>query len=421
MSDTIDNVSQLVFPHTVPLSGLQRSERRQIKFSRPAAGPRPTITLRRDAHVDFAVPDLLRSHDEFWMTPFQSATWREAWNRTLGLASGIQPVTAIIADGARTVAILPLAIHRWRGLGVLTWHANDQGDYGAPIVRAGQLDYLAEIDGKAIIRQVGKEIGGIDLIYLPKQPRMIGAMRNPFILPGSMNYHVGAHAINFVEGESFEEFMARRRGAGTRRQLRKKQRALEALGKVEFGFIKDAQAARHMVHMCLDWKSAQLAQLGHWDPFRRPDIRDFIVEHFSRAAGRDTWVACLKLDGVPLAAAFGFASRKEWLLYQMSMDGARGAQCSPGTQLLLNLMSSCIEAGVGRLDLSLGDENYKFEWCDEHSELLISTLPLTVKGLAVNAVIKAQAVAQKWLASNERLYDLAKSLKRRLAGARLPA
>ena len=44
-----------------------------------------------------------------------------------------------------------------------------------------------------------------------------------------------------------------------------------------------------------------------------------------------------------------------------------------------------------------------------------------VKGRAVHAVIRARAAAQKWLASNERLYDMAKSLKRRLADARVPA
>ena len=83
-----------------------------------------------------------------------------------------------------------------------------------------------------------------------------------------------------------------------------------------------------------------------WHPFQSQEIRDFIVDHFSTATGKDTWVASLTLDGVPLAAAFGFASRKEWLLYQMSMDTDRGAQCSPGNQLLLNLISNCIEAGV---------------------------------------------------------------------------
>lgn len=421
MSDTTDKVAQLVFARTAPLSGLLSGERRRIAFAGLAAGPQLKITVRRGTESDFAAADLIRSNDEFWMTPFQNAAWRVAWNRTLGLAGGIQPVTAIISDGARTAAILPLAIRRSGGLGVLTWHANDQGDYGAPIMRVEQLGLSPKIDGKAIMRQIGKEIGGIDLIYLPKQPRMIGAEKNPFIFPGSMRHHAGAHAMNFVEGESFDSFMTRRRSSATRRQLRKKQRALEALGKVEFGFIKDRQAARRMVRLCLDWKSAQLAQLGHWDPFQRPDIRDFIIDHFSTAAGQDTWVACLTLDGVPLAAAFGFASRREWLLYQMSMDGDRGAQCSPGTQLLLNLISSCIEAGVGRLDLSLGDETYKFEWCDEHSDLLISTMPLTIKGLAVHAAIKARAAAQKWLASNERLYDMAKSLKRRLADGRMPA
>ncbi len=397
-----------------------------MKYESPLAKSRfenkplnPAITIRLGSRSGYIAEDIIRRRTEVWMTPFQTAGWREAWDRHIGNVRNVRPVSAIVSDGARSVAILPLAIHEAAGLRYLTWHAHDQGDYGAPIVRSGQLYYFSKLDGRDLVRRIAMQVEGIDLVYLPKQPCNIAGSVNPLVLPGSMKHHAGAHAINFTPKENWDEFLQRRRGASTRQQLRRKQRALEKLGKVTFQLAKTPAEARSIVAHCLKSKSEQLAKLGHWDPFAAIEIRNFLEHLVCDTIGDTSWAVALALDGDPVATAFGFSSPNEWLLYQMSMSGARGGECSPGTQLLMNLMRHCTETGVLRLDLSLGDEVYKFEWCDEHATLLTSTLPLTLKGTAAHALIKARTGLQKWLSSNPRLYDAGKSLKKKLRSARI--
>ena len=401
-----------------------RSERRVVKHEPPLANGSignklltPAITIRLGRRSDYIAEDIIRRRTDVWMTPFQTAGWRGAWDQHVGCVRNVQPVSAIVSDGARSVAILPLAIHEAVGLRYLTWHAHDQGDYGAPIVRSAQLEYFSKLDGRDLLLRIANQVEGIDLVYLPKQPRSIADAVNPLVLPSSVEHHVGAHAINFTHGENWDEFLQRRRGAPTRQHLRRKQRALEKLGKVSFRLARTPSEARNIVAHCLKSKSEQLAKLGHWDPFAAIEIRTFLEHLVCSSIGGTSWAAALTLDDEPVATAFGFSSPSEWLLYQMSMSDARGAECSPGTQLLMNLMRHCTETGVLRLDLSLGDETYKLEWCDEHETLLTTSLPLTLSGTAAHALIKARAGLRKWFSSNPRLYHAGKTLKQKLRRA----
>ena len=397
--------------------------RRQATPDRGGIGrrrPDVAISLRIGVRSGFEATDLLRRNADHWMTPFQIPVWRSAWQHRFGAIENTQPVTAILKRAGRTVAILPLAVHETHKLRILTWHAGEQSDYGAPIVRQGQIEAFSTLSGSTVLRDIAADIGGIDLVYLPKQPLSIGGATNPLVLPGSVSHHAGAHAISFVPGESWDQFLIRKRSASTRQQLRKKARVLEKAGEVAFHVAATPEEARPLVIHCLAAKSKQLAQLGHHDPFASPDVRSFLHEFFAAGAGNETWAVSLTLDGGLLATAVGFARPNGWLLYQMAMDGDHVAHASPGTQLLMRIMQHCIANNIPRLDLALGDESYKLEWCDEHQALVSSVLPLTVRGHVAAAGLSFKARLQKKIAGNPRLYDLGKTLKRRLQQLNIP-
>ncbi|MCB1377132.1 MAG: GNAT family N-acetyltransferase [Alphaproteobacteria bacterium] len=329
-------------------------------------------------------------------------------------------MTAVLRESGRTLAVLPLAVHQTNKLRILTWHAGDQSDYGAAIVRNDDIATFATIDAAAVLRNIAKEIGDIDLVYLPKQPLTIGGMGNPLVLPGSINHHAGAHAINFRPGESWTEFLNHRRSASTRHQLRKKMRLLEKAGKVGFKVASDKEEAFQFATHCLAAKTRQLTKLGHYDPFASVEVRTFLQNFFANGVGQSTWAVALTLDDAAIATSIGFVRHNEWLLYQMAMDCDHVANTSPGTQLLMNIMEHCLASGVERLDLALGDENYKFEWCDEHQVLLTSCMPLTFKGRVAETGIRFKASVQNRMAESPRVYDFGKVLKRQLKKLKLP-
>ena len=238
---------------------------------------------------------------------------------------------------------------------------------------------------------------------------------NPFLVGSSIYHHCGSHAINFLPEENWEQFLGRQRSASTRQQLRRKMRTLASLGTVSFQIAGSPPEAESIVENCLSAKSRQLAKLGHHDPFAAPEVRNFLRSYFSDQVGRSSWAVALKLNDKCIASAFGFVSSGEWLLYQMAMDADGLEHSSPGTQLLVRLMQHCISVGAVRLDLGLGDENYKYEWCDEHSKLLNCTVSLTLRGALAGAAFKVRDEIMNAMAAHPGLYSAGKVIKRELS------
>jgi CelD/BcsL family acetyltransferase involved in cellulose biosynthesis len=346
-----------------------------------------------------------------WLTPFQSERWLRSWQARIGAMSGCRPVTAICRDAGQPAVTLPLAVVRRFGANILTWRAYPQSDYTAPIVSRAHMAALHRLDGARIMRQIASRIGGIDLVYMPKQPGLIETAANPFVLPDAVKYHVGAHAINFQPGESWDDFLKNRRSGKTRKRLRDKRAALEKLGPVTFRIASSEAEARQMIDSCLTAKTEQLQKLGHWDPFSPPGVRDFLLSFFSSNIAQSSWVVSLEVDGKPAATAFGFRDQGEWLLYQMSMPSGPEAKHSPGTHMLMELMRHCIAQGVQRLDLALGDESYKAEWCDETINLHISTIAITAHGRLLDGLLRLRAALRNRMAADARLYERAKWVK----------
>ena len=364
--------------------------------------------------------DPLRLSMDRWLSPFQQSEWLKSWQDTVGSKDGVQPVTAVITFGRRAIAVLPLAIRRSQCLSILSWHADAQSDYGAPIISMAYLEEFCALNFNEILTQISRQIGTIDLIYLTKQPATIAGKPNPLHLRSSYQYHVSAHALNFKQGESWEQFLTRTRSPSTLRQLRKKLRQLREFGAVNFRIATTADDARGIAEHCLAAKSRQLAKLGHHDPFASPAARQFLIDYFAMGAGRSTWAAALTLDGELLATSVGLIGSDGWLLYQMAMDCDYLSHCSPGSQLFSRIMQHCVEQGIGRLDLALGDEQYKLEWCDEHQSLLTSVLPLTLKGRLAATILKVRARAMRYIASNPKLYEHGKDFKQRLRLLHIP-
>ena len=367
-----------------------------------------------------AESDFIRRDADRWLTPFQQYGWRDSWQRKVGNSEGMLPITVILTLMDRPIAMLPMAVYESLGLKVLAWHASAQSDYCASVIDRNHLNEFCEIDFENLLKLVARRIGKIDLIYLSKQPMKIEGRRNPLLLSKGFDYHVGSHAINFIPGETWEQFLIRKRSPSTLRQLRKKERQLGTFGEVGFRIASTSDDARAITEHCLSAKSRQLAKLGHGDPFSSPGVRGFLIDFIADGIGHSTWATALTLNGEMLATSVGMASQNEWLLYQMAMEGDHVSNCSPGSQLFSRIMRHCLDSRIERLDLALGDERYKLEWCDEHETLQVSVLPLTLKGKVAAPILRVRGRIMKFVASNPRLYEHGKALKQRMRALGVP-
>lgn len=376
----------------------------------PASPTIDFIEIRQDT-LPGPLEELVESTDDLWISPFQCHSWLDSWRLAQSGGFPCRPVTAIGYCGNKIAFILPLAVFKRYGARCLSWYAYQISDYCAPVVNLHCIEAFTQCRGDDLLRQIARSIGGIDLIYIPKQLQSVSGHPNPFVTGDAFPYHAGAHAISFQPGETWKATLARRRSAKTRGRLNSKRNALEKLGHVGFHLAATCEDARMLIGTCLSAKSEQLGKAGHWDPFSPPGIREHLINYFSSRVGQSTWVATFEIDGQPLATAFGFRDERNWLLYQMAMTCGPNARYSPGTHLLMELMKHCIGLGVSRLDLALGDESYKAEWCDENSKLMVSTIGITTKGAILARVIRLRAHLRKYFSSNPKLYDRAKWVK----------
>ena len=137
----------------------------------------------------------------------------------------------------------------------------------------------------------------------------------------------------------------------------RKQRKLEREeGAVRFQFdTQDHQALDTLMR----WKSAQYRRTGRFDRFARPAtvrlVRDLLE---TRAPGCSGTLSVLSAGSRPVAIHFGLRSAGTLACWFPSYDVAL-AKYSPGLMLHLFMAEAAAAAGLRRLDLGKGDQEYK--------------------------------------------------------------
>ncbi len=342
-------------------------------------------------------------------TPFQSMKWLGDWQTYIGRPKAAEPITVFCYHEGKLAAVLPLSRQTKWGCAQLNWRGMDVNDYGAPIILSGVAQQLDQSEAIALVTLVANAISGIDLIYLTKQPAIFGSIANPFVFQRSLLHHTSAHRI--ILGDDWSKYYSSQRSGKSRRRLREKASALQKLGPVTLRFAQNGRQKADLVAQCLGLKIRQIERLGHWNPFHDEAVRSLLTSHALEDKHDTVWAVSLDVDGTAAAVAFGFTGTSGWLLYQMAMTEGQAAQHSPGIHLLQQLMQHCISTGVPSLDLSLGDESYKTDWCNEHLSLMTSLLPLSYKGRIVALVLRTRNALLLRIKRNPMAYDFGQKVK----------
>ena len=173
-------------------------------------------------------------------------------------------------------------------------------------------------------------------------------------------YHRARRPSSVIDvSGGYEAWIQDRRGAFRHSitAMGRKQRKLDREeGAVRFQFdIQDHQALDTLMR----WKSAQYRRTGRFDRFARPAtvklVRDLLE---TRAPGCSGTLSVLSAGGRPVAIHFGLRSAATLACWFPSYDVAL-AKYSPGLMLHLFMAEAAATAGLRRLDLGKGDQEYK--------------------------------------------------------------
>lgn len=166
--------------------------------------------------------------------------------------------------------------------------------------------------------------------------------------------------LPFVElaGLSWDSYLAGRSGQ-FRSQLRRKLRSLRKEHDVQFRRTRRSEEVAADLGILFRLHDARWAERPGSSALSDPAIRAFHLE-FATSALERGWLrlSVMEVDGVPIAALYGWLIGGRWSYYQAGFD-PEWSRHSPGFLLLAETIREAIEEGASEYDMLLGDETFK--------------------------------------------------------------
>jgi CelD/BcsL family acetyltransferase involved in cellulose biosynthesis len=160
---------------------------------------------------------------------------------------------------------------------------------------------------------------------------------------------------------TFEEYLAGV-GANLRYNFRRRWRALEREGSVEFLTLAGGPELHERFGELVQLHRLRFGNQGKRSSFLAPEVQTFHADALTRlAAGGLARLFLLQVGGRTVAALYGFSSGKTFSFFQSGMDPA-WAKLSVGLVLMGCSIREAIHSGHDHFDFLRGDEAYKFQW-----------------------------------------------------------
>jgi CelD/BcsL family acetyltransferase involved in cellulose biosynthesis len=343
-------------------------------------------------------------------TAFQRFDWLAEWHRHIGINRNMTPVIVLGIHQGLPVCLLPLAIEG-RAIRRLIWLGSELCDYNTPLlaknfrdhVRPGQFAQLWD----RIVRAI-RAVHRIDLIELSKMPDVVGSQPNPFGELPIMVANVSSHAVTLPPDWQPPKVSDRRN-----RYFKK----LERLHGPVCLIHTQGDDIQRTLTLLVEQKRSSLARMGVEDIFSRPGYMEFYravatnprlhdVVHVSRIDAGDT----------PIAAALGLKLSSVYLYVLNSYD-REFSQYGAGYIHIQRLLQYAVNHKFRKFDFTIGDEPYKFDWCDIHDRLFSHLCANTFRGSMAAAFHILVYRVDTWYHQHPLLEQALRKMRRYLHGS----
>jgi CelD/BcsL family acetyltransferase involved in cellulose biosynthesis len=254
---------------------------------------------------------------------------------------------------------------------------------------------------------------GIDIFALHNLPLAWAGERNPLVLPGATPSPSNVpKAVLPPEADAFLN------GLGTsesRRKLRRKEAALEALGNLVYCLARSPEEVDGILDTFFRQKNERFRDLGIASPFDDDASRSFIRAACltGLAQGQPSIeLHGLSLDGRFIATYGGAADGQHFSCMFNSFDQSpETARFSPGDILLARLIRTQCDLGRTGFDLGIGEARYKRLFCKDTEELVDVFLPVTLMGRLYGLALEQLVSAKRYVKQSPSLWSSVQGLR----------
>lgn len=366
--------------------------------------PVSPYTLRIVSSFQEAEPAWRALEADCMMTGYQGFDWLSAWQQHVGAAHDIEPLICLAEKDGRTVALLPLGVHRSGALRVARWLGGKLNNYNFGLWDRAEF---AAGDGaalQALLRDIARE-ANIDTVELANMPRAWQGIPSPFLSLQHLDSPSGSFVLQL--SDDFDALFAARRSSKARRQQRRKLNRILEEGTVEVIHGGSRAQALAAVDANIEQRNHRAHVAGVPSVYADPGVADLMRDIVGSSTDSETpafEAHAFSVDGVIRSTYIATVrnGRMSCALNSISDDDL--THLSPGDLLLSDVIRNACERGLSEIDLGIGEMAYKTAWC-EPEPLIDCILPVTPKGKLVAALHALQQKAKRAVKGNALLWN----------------
>lgn len=350
------------------------------------------------------------------MSPYQRFDWVAAYAREAGSDETFR--VAVLRDRSdRPLAMLPVAVSRRFGLRVGRGIGGKHANFNLPLMAAGLADRMAPDTVHDVLRRLGRALR-VDVLSLPDVPVTWSGEAVPLARFGQPS---PSNAYQVALEPDPEATALRSMTTEARKRLRNKERGLAKLGPVAFAQARTEAEAGRLLDAFFRQKEERFRELGIPDPFLDPGVRAFIRRAATErlAEGRPAIELYGLTVGERVAAVLGGAADARRLSGMfISFEACPEAtKYSPGDILVSRIVREQCLRGRAFFDLGVGEARYKRTFCNEPVPLVDVVLPVSGRGAAYAAALRAGVALKRGIKQNPQAMQLIARLRRAKAAS----
>ena len=311
-------------------------------------------------------------------TAFQHGYWLGPWYQAF---DDVAPLIAVISDAAtgKDIAMVPMISHVRRGIRIVEFADLGVSDNNAPILAPDvALDAAAaHAISRALVEALRALPDRFDLLRLRKMPTQIGGKPNPLVSMG----RIGSSSLNgnlVLMGDDYADYQA----SIKRLQMPRSWRVFTRHAGARFEIATDVARAHELLDVMDVQQQTRMQQLG--SPFvlnAAAHARFYREVACQGVAEGYAVVSALICDQGIVGTSFGIRQGATYYLLRISHAGESWSSCSPGRLIVERTMAALHAEGVRRVDLSIGNQDYKRRFGAERVPLTDVSVALSWRGI----------------------------------------
>jgi CelD/BcsL family acetyltransferase involved in cellulose biosynthesis len=377
--------------------------------ARPKASRIAAVDIVRDLGEAEAIWRSLESSEQF-STPYQRFDFLAPWQRQVGEREGLKPFIVIAYDAERRpLLLLPLALSHRYGVRIARFMGGKHATFNMALWDREFAADATPQDLDALIAAI-RARSGADVLALTQQPQRWRDSQNPMaLLPHQASVN-DCPLLTMVPGAE----PASRISTSFRRRLRSKERKLQALAGYRYGVAgTDAEIGR-LLDAFFRIKPLRMAEQKLPNVFAEPGVEDFIRGACMTArtgGGHVIDVHALECDDEVIAIFAGVADENRFSMMFNTYTMSENSRHSPGLILMRYIIDHYAERGYHALDLGIGSDEYKRQFCRGDEPIFDGFIPLSLRGKLAAAAMSAVNRAKHLVKHNQALFQIAQKLR----------